>query len=62
MKEKPRGGNRGARDTQFFQLVKQDEEVSRPRGYSSSVQCVNNSSLQETRFRLTLEDGKEYDS
>ena len=29
VKEKPRGGSRGARDTQLFRLVKQEEEVSR---------------------------------
>jgi hypothetical protein len=59
-KEKPRGGSRGARDTQLFRLVKQDEEVSRSRGYSSSFRCVN-SSLQATRFRLTLEVEKDCD-
>jgi hypothetical protein len=39
--KKPRGGSRGASDTQLFRIVNQEEEVSPVRGYSFPYLRVN---------------------
>ena len=45
-RKKPRGGSRGAIDTQSFRARNQEVEVSSSGGYSSPCLCVNSTYLQ----------------
>jgi len=50
--KKPRGGSRGAIDTQLFRIVNQEEEVSSSRGYLFLCLRVNSPVLHWPFDRL----------